>query len=800
MEGVIIKSFLSNRNFSKGKDCFSNKDYKNAAEYFRKAAEDGHADAQFNLGILYIKGLGVPKNNEDALRWLGKAAGQGHTGAKKELGLIQSGDQGAKKGVGKNLELLREIIETSDEKTKIMMRLFSTQMGIPQGQDESAFIRKLAEDGDLDMQASIARSYQFGDQYRQNYEEALKWYTKLAAQEDRSAQCKVGEFFFMGYGTAINLAEAEKWWRKAAINGDENAQLYLNILSGKDTQREKPERDDGFDKMKILYSALGGERIGTLPWFREQAEKGIADYQYKLGVMYDEGTYISEDSIEAVKWYRKAAEQGHKEAQNNLGHAYTEGEGVEQDYGEAVKWFRKSADQGYPQAQFNLGMRYREGSGVEKNLTEAFMWMRKALEQGIESSEAQSLLGQAYFFGEGTAQNYHEAVKWFTKACEENDADAQFYLGWCYLSGNGVKRDIKIAEKLFSAAASNNEKHSSAIFRYLNSHNCSIGDIGMVVIRMPNKGGYDEQVMMRPGMKSEARLIGNKMDILPEISEDLSKIKKKTTKDSFEELFENGLKEKDAGNIDKSIVIWKKILEKDFRHLNAINAVACAYAESGKLDMAKKYIDMAMKVGGDQADFVRINLAGILYDSGKFEEAEEILNAIECKDGRMIDNLTRVLVAQGKSERALELIEEFLAKEGVSTTLDNDEDHSLQEIITRGVNCILECKPDGAIDFLETYAHFLPPEPLSSVYFNAGIHFLQDENDGVRALKCLSEAVRNKPDDSEMREALSDAALKVIAEFGGQGKISENDKATLCTAYEAIGSRQKALEMNKQIA
>lgn len=280
----------------------------------------------------------------------------------------------------------------------------------------------------------------------------------------------------------------------------------------------------------------------------------------------------------------------------------------------------------------------------------------------------------------------------------------------------------------------------------------------------------------------------------------LTSEKETAPNDPLEKLYGDGLKEKDAGNFDKAIVIWKKILEKDFRRLNAINAVACAYAETGKLDMAKKYIDLAMKVGGDQADFVRINLAGILYDTGKFNEAEKILKAIESKDGRMIDNLTRVLVAQGQVDRALELIEEFIAKEGSSVTPGADGARSLQEIFTRGVDCLLECDPTRAIDFLETYDHLLPPDPLSAVYFNAGIHFLQEENDGISALKCLSEAVKNKLDDSEAREALSDAALKVIADLGGKGEISDNDKAALAIAYEAVGNMKKALEIRKQIS
>ena len=561
----MIKSFISNRNFKKGQSCFLQKDFKNAAEYFLKAAEDGHPDAQCNLGVLYAKGLGVPKDMKDALRWLLKAAEQGHAGAKKNLRLLQEGNQSAKKGSGNNLDLLREIIEKSDENTKIKMRFISVTMGIPWDQEEeSAFIRELAEKGDLDMQSSLARDYQFGNNVPQNYEEALKWYKKLALQEDSSAQCKVGEFFFMGYGVEKNLAEAEKWWQKASNNGDENARQYLKILSGQETQRQReiPERDDGFDKMKILYRGLGGERIGTLSWFREQAEKGIADCQYKLGVMYDEGRYISEDSIEAVKWYRKAAEQGHMEAQNNLGHAYSHGEGVEQDYGEAVKWFRKSADQGYPKAQWNLGMRYREGSGVEKNLTEAFMWMSKALVQGIESSQAQSLLGQACLFGEGTYQNYNEAVKWLTEASINNDADAdaRFYLGWCYLTGNGITKNIEKAKDMFIAAASLNENHSLRVLKSIRQEGNSLEDIHISIIRIHTKDGYNETMIIHTDRKSEVKLVMDGLESPPDET--------KTTGKGTDLGEEKNISEKGLDKKEFMISFWQSLLDSAKKSTN----------------------------------------------------------------------------------------------------------------------------------------------------------------------------------------------------------------------------------------
>ena len=53
-----------------------------AAECFRKAAEQGHAEAQFNLGICYEDGDGVEWSYTEAIKWYSKAADQGHEEAK----------------------------------------------------------------------------------------------------------------------------------------------------------------------------------------------------------------------------------------------------------------------------------------------------------------------------------------------------------------------------------------------------------------------------------------------------------------------------------------------------------------------------------------------------------------------------------------------------------------------------------------------------------------------------------------------------------------------------------------------
>ena len=54
------------------------KNYKEAFKWYKKAAMQGYAPAQHNLGAMYDKGKGVAKNYKEALTWFKKAAAQGY--------------------------------------------------------------------------------------------------------------------------------------------------------------------------------------------------------------------------------------------------------------------------------------------------------------------------------------------------------------------------------------------------------------------------------------------------------------------------------------------------------------------------------------------------------------------------------------------------------------------------------------------------------------------------------------------------------------------------------------------------
>ena len=64
--------------------------YDEAMKWYRKAADQGHADAQTNLGLIYATGRGVPKNFIKAYVWYSIAFASGNEMAKKNLEILRS--------------------------------------------------------------------------------------------------------------------------------------------------------------------------------------------------------------------------------------------------------------------------------------------------------------------------------------------------------------------------------------------------------------------------------------------------------------------------------------------------------------------------------------------------------------------------------------------------------------------------------------------------------------------------------------------------------------------------------------
>ena len=358
---------------------------------------------QFNLGILYNNGQGVPQDYVEARKWFLKAAEQRHALAQFNLGVLYDFGQG----------------------------------GLQDYAEARKWYLKAAEQGDADAQYNLGVLYNNGQGVSQDYVEARKWYLKAAEQGHALAQYNFGVLYDTGQGGLQDYAEARKWYLKAADQGLASAQNNLGIM---------------YDNGKGV--ALDDAEAAV--WFRKAAEQGDADAQYGLGFAYLRGTGVEQNSAEAAHWWRAAAEQGDADAQYAYGYLYSRGEGVSLNLDNAVIWYQKAATQGYSWAEYALGSHYALALGVEWDPAQAAKWFQlvarednyaaaaESFARQAEKGEddAQFFLGMMYQHGHGVPQDDAKALEWFQKAADQGYVVARIRLDQMNQSGQGVARDI----------------------------------------------------------------------------------------------------------------------------------------------------------------------------------------------------------------------------------------------------------------------------------------------------------------------------------------------------------------------
>ncbi|MGN8837742.1 tetratricopeptide repeat protein [Mitsuokella jalaludinii] len=133
------------------------KDCEEDMQKYRKAAEQGDADAQNSMGDLYYWGRGVLRDYKEAMKWYRKAAEQGNTDAQYKIGNLYCFGQGV----------------------------------MTDYQEAMKWYRKAADQDSADAQNIIGYLYECGNGVEQDYQEALKWYRKASEHGNDSAKRKL---------------------------------------------------------------------------------------------------------------------------------------------------------------------------------------------------------------------------------------------------------------------------------------------------------------------------------------------------------------------------------------------------------------------------------------------------------------------------------------------------------------------------------------------------------------------------------------------------------------------------------
>lgn len=177
---------------------FRNKDYSEAAERYRLAAERGDRVGQSKLGQFLMTGRGVLMNPVDATKWFRKSAEQGCVEGQIELGICYSKGQ-----------------------------------GVPQDHIEAVlWFRKAAERGSAKAQNWLGVCYGKGLGVQKNDRQAFRWYRLAAELGDSTARYNLGICYLHGAGMARDTVQAYGWLKLAAERrGFSKAKEKLSVLS-----------------------------------------------------------------------------------------------------------------------------------------------------------------------------------------------------------------------------------------------------------------------------------------------------------------------------------------------------------------------------------------------------------------------------------------------------------------------------------------------------------------------------------------------------------------------------------------
>jgi hypothetical protein len=209
----------------------------------REKAEKGDADAQVDVATRLSAGLGVEKNQTEALQWYRKAAGQNHVKAQAMLGGCYFSGIGVAKDPTEAVKWLRQAAGQGDALAQNALGFsYATGQGVQEDDTEAIqWYRKAADQGYDQAQYNMGYCHENGLGVAKNDTAAVKWYRKAAEQNYTEAQFHLGRCYLAGRGLAKDEVEACKWLLLAGAQGHEAAKQNMTTLAPQLTREQLAE-------------------------------------------------------------------------------------------------------------------------------------------------------------------------------------------------------------------------------------------------------------------------------------------------------------------------------------------------------------------------------------------------------------------------------------------------------------------------------------------------------------------------------------------------------------------------------
>jgi TPR repeat protein len=217
-------------------------DYTTAFRLFRTLADQGNTYAQRRLGIMYLRGQGVPRDFAEALKWIRIAADKGLADAQSDVAIFYQRGWGVEQNGAEAVKWLRLAAgQGSVVFENNLADTYATGRGVPQNFAEALKWYRLAADQSSSYAENvIGMAYERGISVAQDYSEAFRWYrraaNKIYERPDNtwihSPQYNFAALYASGHGTAQDYVQAFMWFTLAAALGDTKTpdEFGVNLL------------------------------------------------------------------------------------------------------------------------------------------------------------------------------------------------------------------------------------------------------------------------------------------------------------------------------------------------------------------------------------------------------------------------------------------------------------------------------------------------------------------------------------------------------------------------------------------
>jgi TonB family protein len=278
----------------------TNPDYATAAKWYQRASEGGSGAADWQLGMLYETGEGVPQSYEQARRCYERAVERGIEAANMRLGLFYLEGWGVQADRQKMLTLITRAADSGYVPAMNMLSgMYFSGVGVARdGKQALAWAERAAVLDDREGQMLVGHMATRGLGVKRDLKLAREWYQMSAEQEYSTAMLAMAATFLKKGATPEDRVMGKRWLELALENQSAEAGFLLAIgefTSPEGLTPQAEERARSYLKKAVALGSLAASEV--FQW--EEFGKTLRDATHHVATVPMEVRYVERSAYRA---------------------------------------------------------------------------------------------------------------------------------------------------------------------------------------------------------------------------------------------------------------------------------------------------------------------------------------------------------------------------------------------------------------------------------------------------------------------------------------------------------------------